>query len=52
MLSDLQSYGVTIIAVGDPAQLPPVQGESVIERPDVLLSNIHRQAEGSPIIHS
>lgn len=49
-LKDLQSFGVQILAVGDPAQLPPVQDESVIMDPDVLLTQIHRQAEGNPII--
>jgi exodeoxyribonuclease-5 len=50
ILEDLQSYGVPIVAVGDPAQLPPVNDVSVIEKPMVLLSKIHRQAEGNPII--
>ena len=49
---DLLSFGVKILAVGDPKQLPPVQGEAMFSGvdPDVLLTEIHRQAEGNPII--
>ena len=50
IMSDLQSYGVPIIAVGDPGQLPPIKDESVIEEPDFTLDKIHRQAENNPII--
>lgn len=49
--ADLRKYGVPIIYVGDPFQLPPVKdGDSVVAEPDYCLSHIHRQAEGSPII--
>lgn len=48
---DMRKYGVPIIYVGDPFQLPPVNdGESVIAEPDYCLSRIHRQAQGSPIV--
>lgn len=50
ILCDLLSYGVQILAVGDPAQLPPVGDVSVIGKPDIVLSKIHRQAENNPII--
>lgn len=50
LLEDLLLYGVQILAVGDPAQLPPIDDDSVIKDPDVLLTQIHRQAEGNPII--
>lgn len=52
MADDLQSFGVQLLVLGDPAQLPPVGGEGAFirEDPDVLLTEIHRQAEGSPII--
>ncbi len=51
MLSDLRRYGVPILAVGDHGQLPPVKGRSeLMEKPDLRLEKIHRQAEGNPII--
>lgn len=51
MLSDLRSYGVPILAVGDHGQLPPVSGTgSLMKNPNLKLEKIHRQAEGNPII--
>lgn len=50
ILQDLKSYNVQILAVGDPAQLPPVQDESVMMNPDFTLTEVHRQAKDSPII--
>ena len=52
MGEDLMSFGVPILVIGDPAQLPPVFGEGffVSGKPDVLLTEIHRQAEGNPLI--
>ena len=48
---DLTSYGVPIIAVGDHGQLPPISGTfNLMEKPEVRLEKIHRQAEGDPII--
>lgn len=49
---DLLSYGKPILVLGDPAQLPPVGGEGFFTSalPDHLLTEIHRQAEESPII--
>jgi len=50
--SDLASFGVPIIALGDPGQLPPVGGRPYFSRePDVMLDEIHRQAKDNPIIH-
>lgn len=50
--ADLASYGVPILVLGDPAQLPPVKGGGYFtnQEPDVMLTEIHRQAEGNPII--
>lgn len=50
---DLLSFGTRILALGDPAQLPPVKDEGFFIRadPDVMLTEIHRQAEGNPIIN-
>lgn len=49
---DLESFGVPILALGDPAQLPPVKGSGYFTQcePDYLLEEIHRQAEGSGIL--
>ncbi len=50
--TDLLSYGLPILAVGDHGQLPPV-GDAVVNlmsTPDLRLEKIHRQAEGNPIL--
>lgn len=50
---DLLRFNVPILVLGDPAQLPPVNGTGFFtgSEPDVLLTEIHRQAEDNPIIH-
>ena len=50
--ADLQSLGRPILAVGDPGQLPPVNGTGYLtgRKPDFLLTEVHRQAAGNPII--
>lgn len=51
MGKDLLSFGCPILALGDPGQLPPVRGESFFNaQPDILLTEIHRQAQDNPII--
>ncbi|MBI5852954.1 MAG: AAA family ATPase [Planctomycetes bacterium] len=51
LLTDLRSFGVPILAVGDHGQLPPIgEGEGLMASPDLRLTEIHRQAEGNPII--
>ena len=49
---DLLSFGKPILVLGDPAQLPPVKGGGYFTEaePDVMLTEIHRQAEDNPII--
>ena len=49
--NDLQTFNKPFILVGDPAQLEPV-GKDVflMNKPDFLLTEIFRQAEGSGII--
>lgn len=49
---DLMRYGVPILVLGDPAQLPPVKGAGYFTeaKPDVMLTEIHRQAADNPII--
>lgn len=48
---DLISYGVPIIAVGDHGQLPPIHGNfNLMQSPEIILQEIHRQAKENPII--
>lgn len=53
MTDDLLSFGVPILAIGDPGQLPPIEDKPGLTagRPDFFMTEIHRQAEGNPIIH-
>jgi exodeoxyribonuclease-5 len=52
MARDLLSFGKKILVLGDPAQLPPVRGSGFFTeaQPDILLTEIHRQARDNPII--
>lgn len=52
MARDLMSFGKPILVLGDPGQLPPIKGEGAFTRdaPDVMLTEIHRQAAESAII--
>ena len=49
---DLLLFGVPILALGDPAQLPPVRdgGYFTDATPDTLLTEVHRQALDSPVL--
>lgn len=49
---DLLSFRKKILVIGDPAQLPPVKGAGYFTsgNPDVMLTEIHRQARDNPII--
>lgn len=49
--TDLLSFGVKILVLGDPAQLPPVAGAGFFtdREPDRLLTEVHRTALDSPI---
>jgi exodeoxyribonuclease-5 len=49
---DLKSFGVPLLVLGDPAQLPPIQGGGYFTDapPDAMLTEVHRQALGDPII--
>lgn len=49
---DLLSFGKPVLVLGDPAQLPPVKGGGFFTdaEPDVMLTEIHRQAADNPII--
>lgn len=47
----LLSHGVHVIALGDPGQLPPIDGESeLLTHPHVFLDEVVRQAQDSEII--
>src|ERR1700704_1766081 len=49
---DLMSFGVPLLVLGDPAQLPPIQGGGFFTaaKPDAMLTEVHRQACDNPII--
>jgi ATP-dependent exoDNAse (exonuclease V) alpha subunit len=49
---DLLSFGKRILVLGDPGQLPPIQGDGffVDAEPDFMLTEIYRQAADNPII--
>lgn len=49
---DLLSYGTKVLVLGDPFQLPPIKGEGFFTdvTPDIMLTEIHRQAAENPII--
>ncbi len=53
---DLLSFGTPVLVLGDPGQLPPVKsgegggGFFTEHEPDVMLTEIHRQARENPII--
>ncbi len=49
---DLKSFGVPLLVLGDPAQLPPIQGGGFFTeaQPDAMLTEVHRQARDNPIV--
>jgi exodeoxyribonuclease-5 len=49
---DLLSFGCKILVLGDPAQLPPIAGAGFFTKgtPDIVLTEIHRQAQDNPIL--
>ena len=49
---DLLTFGTPILVLGDPAQLPPISGGGFFteHEPDILLTEIHRQARDNPIL--
>jgi exodeoxyribonuclease-5 len=53
---DLLSFGTPVLVLGDPGQLPPVTtgegggGFFTEHAPDVMLTDVHRQAMDNPII--
>jgi exodeoxyribonuclease-5 len=47
---DILDKGIPTIFVGDPGQLPPVEGQPVFKVPSFTLEEIQRQAAENPII--
>ncbi|MDB5630399.1 MAG: exodeoxyribonuclease, partial [Tardiphaga sp.] len=49
---DLMSFDCPLLVLGDPAQLPPIQGGGFFTNaePDIMLTEVHRQAEHDPIV--
>ena len=50
LLSDILTFNVPVLIVGDPHQLEPVQDKSIFNKCDYYLTEIVRQAQNSPII--
>jgi len=52
LAKDLRSFRRKMLIMGDPAQLPPINGEGAFtnREPDIFLKEIHRQALDSPIL--
>jgi exodeoxyribonuclease-5 len=52
LAQDIEAYGIPVLVLGDPAQLPPVEGGGhyINGRPDFVLEEIHRQALESPVL--
>ena len=49
---DLLGFERPVLVIGDPGQLPPINGHGFFtsQEPDVMLTQIHRQAAENPII--
>ena len=49
---DLMSFRVPLLVLGDPVQLPPIQGGGFFTdvEPDAMLTEVHRQAQDNPIV--
>jgi len=52
MAADIESFGVPVLVLGDPHQLPPIGGQGYYTDavPDVELIQVHRQALESPVL--
>ena len=52
MAHDLLAFGKPILVLGDPGQLPPIKGLGFFTEaaPDVMLTEVHRQAGDSAIL--
>ncbi len=52
IIADLRKVCKKILYLGDPYQLPPVSGKECAFKPDIFLTEIHRQALENPIIRA
>lgn len=51
MMEDILSFGIPVLALGDPGQLPPLfHPNKYIQHPDILLTQVMRQAGESGIL--
>ena len=53
MMTQLRKHGIFILALGDPFQLPPIdknEDNHILDKPDIFLDEIMRQAQESEII--
>lgn len=51
MITELLSFGIPVIFMGDENQLDPVMGTcTILSKPDYVLTEIMRQAEDDPIV--
>ena len=53
MKADILSFGVPVLVLGDPGQLPPISGTGALTatEPDVMMTEVMRQALDNPIIY-
>ena len=52
LLTDLLTFNIPILAIGDHGQLPPIgEDNGLLHNPDFVLTEIHRQAADNPIIY-
>src|SRR5262249_7282542 len=51
--ADVLSFGTKVLTLGDPAQLPPPRGAGFFTNapPDIVLTDVQRQARDNPIVH-
>lgn len=51
LLADLNSFDKPLVVLGDPGQLEPIGDDpKLMHKPDIILQQIHRQAEGCGIV--
>lgn len=52
LATDIERYEIPVLVLGDPSQLPPVEGGGhyINAQPDFMLEEIHRQALESPVL--
>lgn len=51
IIKDLESLATKVLYLGDDFQLPPIEGECVLQ-PDFVMTEVHRQALESPILRA